>query len=1037
MIRKLFFLSLMTGLISTGTHCIAEDSTKLKKSNSSATVKESIQEFTTYPYSDPDPVPRMSKFYPYFRYDGFTAKSSPKKWKTVELSNEHLKIMILPEIGGKTWSAVERSTGRSLIYANDVVKFRDISMRGPWTSGGIESNYGIIGHTPNCFAPVDYIVSNNKDGSVSCVIGVLDLLTRTTWRLEINLQADAASFTTRSFWYNPSGLEQPYYTWMNVGIKAAGNLQFVYPATHYIGHDGKATAWPIDPKTGKDVSWYEHNNHGSYKSYHGVGRLTDFFGGYWHDDDFGMAHVASYADKPGKKVWIWGLSRQGMIWEDLLTDTNGQYVEVQSGRLFNQAATDSSKSPFKNREFAPYATDSWIEHWLPVKGIGGYVSASPYGALNIIQSGKKLTVRVSPVKALRSTMEVFDGDQLLDKGDVDLSPMRPFTREIHLAATPKALRVRIGGDKLTFTAGDWNALSRPLEPPSDFDWTSVYGLYLKGKELIRQHLHPEAAKQLEECLQKDPNFLPALADSAMLANRRGDYKVALNLARKALAIDAYDPGANYQYGLANTALGQTTDAIDGFSIASLNAETRSASLTELAKLYLHEKLYDRALACAEDSLDNNRRNLDAFRLQACIYRLQKEDDLAEKAVSAILALDPLDHLARFERYLRNRCGKEEVTGLIRNELPHETYLELAVWYRSAGRDDDAAKALELAPPTAEVLYWLAYLRRDKNLLAKAEAATPEFVFPFRTEALPVFNWAHKETSSWRPAYYLALIHWYQGDIQQAQKLLSDCQDKPDFTPFYAVRAQVCGATAIRDLNKAAALDPKQWRYGVMLAKEHLKQNDHTATLGVTGDYMRRFPDKDILSLLHVRALILSGQHQAAVDLLSSLHVLPCEGSTEAHSLWREANLMLALENMKNGAFDKALIEIDNAREWRESLGAGKPYPEDCDERIEDWLAYRCHVGRKTDNDAKAMLTRITTFKAHPPLNGTGELVSAWALRESGKAADGESVLTAWLAREPASEAAKWALAVYRGNTSTSYAGGQDDAYHVLSAWLKK
>jgi len=353
-----------------------------------------------------------------------------------------------------------------------------------------------------------------------------------------------------------------------------------------------------------------------------------------------------------------------MIWEDLLTDTDGQYIEVQSGRLFNQAASDSSKSPFKNREFAPYATDVWSENWLPVKGIGGFVSASAYGALNVTQSGENLTIRISPVKALRTTLEILDGDKLLDTREVDLKPMQAVTQKIRLSAIPKVLRIRIGDDKLTYTAGDENVLGRPLEPPSDFDWNSVYGLYLKGKELARQHLHTEASKQLEECLQKDHNFLPALVDSAMLANWRGDYEAARGFARRGLAIDAYDPGANYQYGLACSALGQTVDAIDGFSIASMNTGTRSASLTELAKVYLREKLYNRSLTCAEESLESNQRNLDAFRLQACIYRLQNDDAKAEAAVSAALTLDPLDHLARFERYLRHRCSREDVKGLI-------------------------------------------------------------------------------------------------------------------------------------------------------------------------------------------------------------------------------------------------------------------------------------------------------------------------------------------------------------------------------------
>jgi hypothetical protein len=107
---------------------------------------------------------------------------------------------------------------------------------------------------------VDYVTRRNPDGSASCVIGALDLLTRTSWRLEINLPANEAAFTTRSFWHNSSGFAQPYYTWMNAGIKSAGNLQFINPGTHYIGHDGRAAQWPLNPDNGRDLSWYEQNN---------------------------------------------------------------------------------------------------------------------------------------------------------------------------------------------------------------------------------------------------------------------------------------------------------------------------------------------------------------------------------------------------------------------------------------------------------------------------------------------------------------------------------------------------------------------------------------------------------------------------------------------------------------------------------------------------------------------------------------------------------------------------------------------------------
>ena len=59
-------------------------------------------------------------------------------------------------------------------------------------------------------------------------------------------------------------------------------------------------------------------------------------------------------EKAGKKIWIWGLARQGMIWENLLTDVDGPYAEVQSGRLFNQSAEASTFTPFNHRGFTPH-----------------------------------------------------------------------------------------------------------------------------------------------------------------------------------------------------------------------------------------------------------------------------------------------------------------------------------------------------------------------------------------------------------------------------------------------------------------------------------------------------------------------------------------------------------------------------------------------------------------------------------------------------------------------------------------------------------
>ena len=339
-------------------------------------IAESVERIKTYPFYDPDPVANPSKlFYPYFRFDGFASKGIDKDWKVVTLENGYIRIKIYPEIGGKIWSAVDKTTNKEFIYDNHVVKFRDIAMRGPWTSGGIEFNFGIIGHVPTSSTPIDYLIKEKKDGSASCYVASYELLTRTFWMVEINLPSDKAYFTTKTTWYNASSINQPYYQWMNAGYPADGNAEFCYPGTNYIGHGGELHSFPLDEE-GRDISWYEKNNFGNSKSYHIIGKYNDFYGIYWHDNDYGSVHYANYDDKLGMKIFLWGLSREGAIWEDLLTDSDGQYIELQSGRMYNQPASGSSYTPFKHAVFEPQAADQWIEYWYPVKGIKGILKAS-------------------------------------------------------------------------------------------------------------------------------------------------------------------------------------------------------------------------------------------------------------------------------------------------------------------------------------------------------------------------------------------------------------------------------------------------------------------------------------------------------------------------------------------------------------------------------------------------------------------------------------------------------------------------------------
>src|SRR5882757_4800515 len=380
---------------------------------------------TTYPYSDPAPVPAFGRMYPYNRFDGYTLQGSDQFWDVVVMENRFVKIWINPAVGGKIWGAIEKSTGKEFIYFNHVAKFRDVAMRGPWTSGGIEFNVGILGHSLSCASPVDHHIRTNRDGSVSCFIGATDWPSRTRWFVEISLTDDAAWFRTRTSWYNNSGEDQSYYNWSNAGIKASGDLEYVFPGYAWLGHDGKAHPWPMEPK-GRDLSRYENNDFGHYKSYHVFGSTSDFWGCYWKRDDFGLAHYSLYDQKPGKKIWIWGLSRYGMIWEDLLTDQDGQYTEVQSGRLFNQSISASSATPFKHRSFLPGSFDAWDEYWMPVKGTCGLHYSFPALSFYINTDGNA-ALHICANQPLAHVLKAEDKHGLLITVPLNMETMENLT----------------------------------------------------------------------------------------------------------------------------------------------------------------------------------------------------------------------------------------------------------------------------------------------------------------------------------------------------------------------------------------------------------------------------------------------------------------------------------------------------------------------------------------------------------------------------------------------------------------------------------
>ena len=991
-----------------------------------ATVTETVETVKTYPFSDPDPVADPSDlFYPYFRFDGFSAKGTDRQWKVVSLENDYIKLTLFPEIGGKIWGAVDKTTGKEFIYNNHVVKFRDIAMRGPWTSGGIEFNFGIIGHAPTSSTPVDYVTRQKPDGSVSCYVSSYELVTRTLWTVEVNLPKDKAYFTTTTTWHNSSSIDQPYYQWMNAGYPAAGNVEFCYPGTNYIGHGGELHSFPLDEQ-GRDSALYEMNDIDKSKSYHIVGKYNDFYGAYWHDNDFGSIHHADYDEKLGMKIFLWGLSREGGIWEDLLTDTNGQYIELQSGRMYNQPASNSSLTPYKHTAFGPQATDRWTEYWFPVKGIKGVSKASRIGALNVLREDGFLKLYFSPLQKLSTTIKLYEGEKEMNSIPLNCGVLETWKDSIPLnkAVAAGRLKVVVGEDLLVYSeVPSDNITSRPKQLPADFDWSSAYGLYTQGEQWMNQKVLDKAEKFLLASLEKDPYFVPALTDLASLYYRQGRYDEALARCETALSINTYDGDVNYLYGLCNMALGNHTDAKDGFSVASYSPGVRSAAYEKLAEMYLMDRNWTKAEHYALRSKEFNQMNLSADHVLMVVYRKTNQPEKAKALIDPLLEDLPLYHAARFEQlYQGEGSGHpiDDLQSLIRNELPFETYMELAEWYESVGCTEEALSLLSCAGNYPIALYKQAYLLHQagnddesRGMLQRAGALSPAMVFPFRPSSLKALEWAKTVQPDWKIDYYEALIRWANQDKAKALELLENCGEA-DYAPFYLSRASLKeGESRLADLLKAEQIE-MSWRTGFALINHYVANNQWQKAVETGKKYTKKYPSNYYIGLKYAKALCETGQYQPCISLLSRMQVLPNEGSYAGRAVYREANLYRAMEQLSHKNYKQVVKSVETSKEWPENLGVGKPYDNMIDNRLEDYLEAKAAAGQGDSRKTSALLAAVADYTISRSHFESGNLLSALALRESGKVQEADHMVAAWSTDFPENRVVQWCTAIYRG-----------------------
>jgi len=273
------------------------------------------------------------------------------------LENSYIKIMILPELGGRIQMAYDKIKQRHFVYYNQIIKPALVGLTGPWISGGIEFNWPQH-HRPSTFEPTEWAIEENEDGSKTIWCNELERMFRTKVMAGFTLYPDKAFIEIKAKLYNRTSQPQTFLWWANPAVHVNEHYQSVFPPdVHAVFDHGKrdvsefpiakGTYYKVDYSAGVDISRYK--NIPVPTSYMAVESKYNFVGGYENDTKGGLLHVANHHVSPGKKQWTWGNSDFGQAWDRNLTDEDGPYIELMCGVFTDNQPDFSWIMPYEER----------------------------------------------------------------------------------------------------------------------------------------------------------------------------------------------------------------------------------------------------------------------------------------------------------------------------------------------------------------------------------------------------------------------------------------------------------------------------------------------------------------------------------------------------------------------------------------------------------------------------------------------------------------------------------------------------------------
>ena len=848
----------------------------------------------TYEVGEPDRNPMFlekrvyqgscGKVYPYPTTETISPVKTDKVWHAVYLENEYIRVMVLPELGGRIQRALDKTNNYDFVYYNQVIKPALVGLTGPWISGGIEFNWPQH-HRPTTFMPTDHVIQENADGSKSLFVHDVDQMYGTKGIIGYTLYPDKAYLEIKGQLYNRTAQPQTFLWWANPAVAVNDHTQSVFPPdVHNVMDHGKrdVSRFPIatgvyykhDYSEGVDISRYK--NIPVPTSYMAEKSEYDFVGGYDYAKQAGLLHVADHHISPGKKQWTWGCGDFGKAWDRNLTDEDGPYIELMCGVYTDNQPDFSWLKPFEEKVFKQY--------FMPYKQVG-YVKNATIDAcvnLEVKEEGVHIGVYATSPRKGAKILLTKAGEEVFSE-TADLSPVSVFEKTVQVPAgagagtDPGALKET--DLKLTVMDGESGRvlvayapreqgipkMASPAQAAKDPEEIQT------NEELFLTGLHIEQYRHATylpdpyylEGLKRDPGDIRINNAYGSLLMRRGDFAGAESRFRKAIKRltwknpNPYDSEAYYNLGLTLFYQERYDDAFDAFFKAAWSSEQQEMAYYYLAAIASRQGAYEAALEYVEKGLVKNAHNIKARGLKAAILRALGRKGEALAWTKENLAVDPFDFLSGFEQIFLTcegegcvRCAmresleaRDQLVALMRNF--HENFLMIARDYAEGGFYQEAVAVLESCTQAQPMLqyYQGAYLekasalmekngcpekaeklwKQSRDAFEKGEQADPSWCFPNKLEDIAVLTAAMQAVPSGAKApYYLGCLFYDKLQFEKAIALWETSLHRDDTYPVVLRNLAIAYFNKRGDAAKALACMEKAFALNRMDARIFLE-----------------------------------------------------------------------------------------------------------------------------------------------------------------------------------------------------------------------